>query len=272
MWTASRPWALYASALAVALAGSGFGLAEWNHLRENSRFDEIGPVCRVAVDSRVVALSIDDGPSPVHTPRILDLLREVEARATFFVVGETASVHPELVRRELRHGMEVGNHTWSHPDLTRLSAAERRRELERTQDLLVSLGAGSGSDRPGLARPPFGEIDAGGLRLARDLELTFVRWSIAVERYLGGLGMSPREAASVMAQVIRPGEIILAHDAGGDRPRNRMPTVETLRLLLPELKAKGYRIVSVGELLMEGRPVRPGRGRWIWDADFTCPR
>lgn len=272
MRTASRARALYASALAVVLAGSGFGLAEWNHLRENSRFEGIAPVCRVAVDSRVVALSIDDGPSPVHTGRMLDLLREVDARATFFVVGEMAAVHPNLVRRELQRGMEVGNHTWSHRNLTGLNADEQRQELERTQDLLLSLGAGSGSDRPGLARPPFGEIDAGGLHLARDLELTVVRWSIAVERYLGSLGMSPRDAAGAMADVIRPGEIILAHDAGGDRPRNRMPTVETLRFLLPELKARGYRILSVGELLRVGRPVRSSRSRWIWDADFTCPR
>jgi peptidoglycan/xylan/chitin deacetylase (PgdA/CDA1 family) len=270
MRIASKAWTLYAGALAVALAGSGFGLAEWNHLRENSRVDAIAPICRVAVDSPVVALSIDDGPSPVYTPPLLDLLRAVDARATFFVLGETAARYPELVRRELRGGMELGNHTWSHRNLTGLNGRERRRELERTQELLLSLGAGA--DRPKLARPPFGEIDAGGLRVARDLELTVVRWSIAVEHYLGDLGMSPRRAAGAMAQAIRPGEIVLAHDGGGDRPRNRERTVETLRLLLPELKAKGYRIVSVGELLREGPPVRSERGPWIWDADLTCRR
>lgn len=266
-----RPWALYGGLLVLLLVGTALVLAQWTYARQNSNLEAIGPVCRVAVDSRVVALSIDDGPSPVHTRPILDLLEELGAEATFFVIGEVAAAHPGLVRRALRLGMEVGNHTWSHRDLTRLSADEQRDEFGRTQGLLEMLEEESGHHRPLLARAPYGEIDSDGLRLAAELQFTMVRWSIAVERYLGSLGMSPSEAAAAMAEAIRPGEIILAHDGGGDRPRNRRPTVETLRLLLPELRTKGYRVVSVGELLSEGAPIRSRRGQWIWDRELTCP-
>lgn len=238
------------------------GLEAW-HMRADSRYHGIAPICRVDVSTRMVALSIDDGPSPEFTPRVVSMLNQVGGQATFFLVGSRAEAHPDLVRLELDSGMEIANHTWSHASLPALSPSAQRTQLTRTKAELNGLGAD-----PLFFRPPYGLIQPDGLRLVSSLGLTTVVWSISLEHYTGGMRLAPDAAAAAIADRVRPGDIILAHDAGGDRTK----TMRTLQSLLPALRAAGFEVVTVGQLLGSGRPVYANPRGWFWQSGFECPR
>ena len=205
---------------------------------------------RLPASVRAVALTFDDGPDRVWTPQVLTLLRAHHARATFFIVGERALARPDLVRAELRLG-EVGDHTASHRDLQRLPVAAAREEIARGADEIAQAGA----PRPTLFRPPIGHETAGLIDWALHSEgLRTVLWTVAVERYTNH---EPTTAAvrDVLARV-RPGAIILAHDGG---PPGRARTLAALPGLLDGLRRRGYRVVSVGDLLSASRHAPPSR-------------
>src|SRR5437763_10715233 len=114
-----------------------------------------GAVVRVDTHQRLVALTFDDGPDPRWTPRVLDLLREYHAHATFFEVGKNVVAHPDLVHAVLADGNEVGDHTWDHPDLDLMSPAQVDQEIERGADAIRQVGAPA----PRYFRPPKGLTD-----------------------------------------------------------------------------------------------------------------
>lgn len=238
------------------------------HLFARHNYGVVGPVCRVSTREPIVALTLDDGPDREFSRRILRLLQEHRSKATFFVVGKNAQKYSEIVRQEVREGMEIGNHTWSHPELRRLGVDEQRAEWRKTDQLLNEI---RGDGKTVLFRAPFGHIKTSGLRAVRDDGMLPVGWSIAVERYLGGLGLSPTEAARAMLQRIRRGEIILAHDGSADAPRSRGNTVVTLRSLIPKLRASGFRVVTVSSLLSSGDPIHLEQGFWLWQTRGVCP-
>ena len=114
-----------------------------------------------------LALTFDDGPNPAWTPRLLDILAEHNVHSTFFMVGKFAKAEPELARRVANAGHLIGNHTWSHPDLSRTRAAKVLDELTRTSDILADIAG-----KPiRYFRPPFGARRPYVLRLARQLGL-----------------------------------------------------------------------------------------------------
>ncbi|MEO0448648.1 MAG: polysaccharide deacetylase family protein, partial [Verrucomicrobiota bacterium] len=90
------------------------------------------------VTGNYVAMTFDDGPHPTYTPRLLDIMKARGVRGTFFVVGSRAKAHPEILRRMVREGHEVANHTWNHPDLTKLSLSSVRKEFDTTRDAIVA--------------------------------------------------------------------------------------------------------------------------------------
>jgi peptidoglycan-N-acetylglucosamine deacetylase len=238
---------------------------EIDHLLGVRGYGASAPVCRVATTDRVVALSFDDGPDPSFTPRVLALLERTGARATFFAIGSRAEDAPGLVRRELAAGEEVGDHTWSHPRIGSLGDEEAATQVDSTARLLAGLGADVT-----LFRAPFGEITPSELSLVSDAGLRAVHWSIAVDHYVGGMGLSPSAAAAAIAGTILPGDIVLAHDAA--LGPERWAALRTLELLLPMLKSRGFEVTTVGRLLGMGRPV-PARPRpWFWQSGFDCPR
>src|SRR3989441_7110330 len=108
----------------------------------------------VHVDGAYIAMTFDDGPSAKLTPKLLDLLAAHHIRATFFVIGENVAEHPEIVAREVREGHEIGNHTWSHPNLAKMSDDRIRGQLRKTEDAIRSAIG----NRPTLMRPPYGSI------------------------------------------------------------------------------------------------------------------
>src|SRR5256885_5116130 len=110
----------------------------------------------VHVDGPFIALTFDDGPNATLTPKLLDLLAARHLKATFFVVGQNAADHPDILKRAVREGHEIGNHSWSHPNLGKMSDEAVRRELQKTDDAITAaIGK-----RPTLFRPPYGSITA----------------------------------------------------------------------------------------------------------------
>jgi peptidoglycan/xylan/chitin deacetylase (PgdA/CDA1 family) len=183
-----------------------------------------------------VAIGFDDGPW-TETPAFVSMLERVNARATFFMIGrQIASQDRPLLLRELRDGDVLGDHTYSHPDLTR--SGEVRSQLLRT---LERINAVSGYT-PCVFRPPYGDTDAAVQQTARSLGLSTVLWDVDPADYTQpGTGAIEQR---VLSQV-RPGSIIISHDGGGPRAQ----TLAAYPGIIAKLRARGYRIATVLELL-----------------------
>jgi peptidoglycan/xylan/chitin deacetylase (PgdA/CDA1 family) len=233
-----------------AFSGVGYG-AGLPGTDRGIRSARPGPATRVPVGTdvvwrggaarRAVALTFDDGPDPRWTPRVLDVLARHGARSTFFCVGERVAAHPELVRRTAAAGHELANHTWSHCHLGTTRPDRIRAELRRTHDVLTELTGRA----PTLLRPPWGKIDPPGLLAAGALGYRVVLWSHLVR------GGRPAEDAAATLAAVTPGAIVLAHD-GGPTPTDRL--LDELDGLCGDLRADGYRLVTVSELLAGARP------------------
>ncbi|MBV2155273.1 polysaccharide deacetylase family protein [Kitasatospora sp. SUK 42] len=191
--------------------------------------EESKPVFELDPGQRVVGLTIDDGPDPRHTPTVLALLQQYGIRATFFLIGENAAEHPELVREIADHGHHIANHTWTHPDLRHMSEEAVRDELERTSDLLQRTTG----RQPTWFRAPGGDWSPVALRVSRALGLRNLGWSVDPQDWA-------RPGTSVIVDRIlknvRPGSIVLNHDGGGDRSQ----TVAAMKTYLPALLDSGY--------------------------------
>jgi len=196
-------------------------------------------------DSRMMALTFDDGPNDPHTLLLLDLLARHNAKATFFLIGKYARQRPEIVRAIHEAGHPIGNHTYSHPNLIFASARRLRQELE---DCRKALEDAIGEPAP-LFRPPFGGRRPNVLRAARAMGLEPVMWSVT------GFDWNAKSAEAIVDKVVRQiarreqGEIVLLHDGshlgfGADRKY----TVEATRDLLEKYSAQGKKFVSVQEL------------------------
>jgi peptidoglycan/xylan/chitin deacetylase (PgdA/CDA1 family) len=187
---------------------------------------------------RLVALTVDDGPSPVYTPQVLAMLDEYGAHATFFVIGKYAVRYPDLVRREVAQGSEVGTHTWSHPKMRQLGAERTREEVFRGADTVAAITG----EAPPFFRPPYGAVTPQVVQAAAERKIPIVLWDVAVDRPLHA---TPEVKARWVLDHVRPGSIILMHDADGDRSGS----VAAMEIVLRELEAQGYRVVTVSELL-----------------------
>lgn len=186
-----------------------------------------------------VSLTFDDGPGE-HTERLLDILKAAGVRATFFVLGQMVEEHPEIVRRMVLEGHEVANHSWSHKDLTGLSAAGVRSQIRRTQQA-VKKAAGV---EPTLMRPPYGATDE---KVARAAGMPQILWSVDT------LDWRYRDAdrgARVGIGEPGPGGIVLYHDI-------HKPTVDCIPRVIKGLKKRGFTLVTVGELFQDVR-LEPG--------------
>ncbi|MFF0431320.1 polysaccharide deacetylase family protein [Streptomyces sp. NPDC004327] len=192
---------------------------------------------------KCIALTFDAGPGK-DTPRLLDILKEKNVKATFFLLGEKhVKRYPEVVKRIAGEGHEVANHTWSHRILTDLDASEVRDELSRTQDAIAKITG----RKPTLMRPPQGRTDGTVSDVARELGLAQVLWSITAKDY------STEDSALIRQRVLDQAHgdgIILLHDIYGG-------TVPAVPGIIDELKRRGYTFVTVPQLLAPGK-VEPG--------------
>ena len=192
--------------------------------------------------AREVALTFDDGPSE-FTPRILAVLQRERVPGTFFEVGEMAKEFPEYVRAVRAAGYPIGNHTETHPAFGSESASDQEAQIDAATANLRAAGA----PRPRLFRPPGGSFDDATLRILKRLRMLMVMWTADTEDYT-----RPGEQAIVDRAVsqARSGGIVLMHDGGGDRSQ----TLAALPRVIAGLRAKGFRLVTVPELVLDNPP------------------
>jgi peptidoglycan/xylan/chitin deacetylase (PgdA/CDA1 family) len=184
---------------------------------------------------RTLHLTFDDGPNAQHTPRLLDLLASQEAKATFFLLGEQIEKHPEIVKRLVADGHQLGNHSYDHPRFTRIPKSEQLDQIRRTE-LLLSRFDGKSTH---WFRPPSGRI---GLSLLT--HFAFRPGSMAYWSY-DSLDYQKKPASSLIeimrSHPPRPGDIVLLHDDSD-------ATIDALAVLLPEWRASGFEFSNLPEL------------------------
>ncbi len=197
----------------------------------------------------LVAFTFDDGPAPQWTPTVLDVLDLHRVPATFFLVGRNLERHAGLLRGRLdRH--EVGNHSWSHADLATLDLAAVHRELERTHEAILRHTGRSAT----LLRPPYGHLGGSTVLAADRMGYRIALWSHAMrERHYRD---DPDGLVREIVGSMRPGAMVLAHDAGDER---RLVTIRGLGAMITGLRRRGFRLVTVSELLAAEDAERPGR-------------
>jgi peptidoglycan/xylan/chitin deacetylase (PgdA/CDA1 family) len=198
----------------------------------------------VHVDGPYIAQTFDDGPSAKLTPELLDILAAHHIHATFFVIGENAARHPEILQRAVREGHEIGNHSWSHPAFGKMSDAAVRRELQKTDDVIRAAIGKS----PTLMRPPYGSITAREKKwIHSEFGYTTILWDVDPLDW-------KRPGSSVVASRIvretRPGSIILSHDI-------HPGTIKAMPEVFDKLQAKGFKFVTVSQLIAMGKPMAP---------------
>lgn len=236
-----RYWRLLLAAFLV-----GIEVPAWFYPAPTAARGGTPPDVVFAVHTRIqaVALTFDDGPNPALTPKILAILKNYHARATFFVIGRSALAYPALVRQEVGAGMEVGNHTWGHINLAQHSQRQDVSDLERANQAIRSVTG----QVPVLMRPPYGAYNPTVLRAARSLHLRTVLWSWT-EDSRDWTNPGVQAIVNRVLAHIQPGDIVLFHDGGSSRQ-----TVRAMPIILRDLTARGYRMVTVSSLLnMAGR-------------------
>jgi peptidoglycan/xylan/chitin deacetylase (PgdA/CDA1 family) len=203
---------------------------------------------------RMVALTFDDGPHPVHTERILRILSRYEAPAAFFPLGRHARRHPDLVLETARRGHLIGNHTYGHRHLIFLSRRAVRDELRRCSDLIGEITG----RRPLFFRPPRGLVGWNAIREAGRMGMRTVLWSCSSRDW------TRPGVPAITGRVLsgsRRGSIILLHDAKYDDPEEgRDQTVRALPMIIRGLRRRGYRLASLDELI-GNRPISGPAGK-----------
>ena len=205
-------------------------------------FQLIGtPICHVGTREKLVALTFDDGPNPDGVTYILNTLKPYDAHATFFLIGGEIVAHPGEVRRLLAAGQEVGNHSYSHNRMWGLFPGGYVDEIRKTDALLRGEGA-----HPTFFRPPYGKKLTGLPIAVERTSYRMVTWDVADPDD----ARDPRGYADRVLAQVKPGSIILIHAMY----RSRGIARGALPLILAGLRERGYRAVSVGELLHHGAP------------------
>ena len=191
---------------------------------------------RIKTQAPFIAMTFNDGPHPVYTPRLLDILKARNIKATFFVVGTNTRRYPGIIRRMIAEGHEVGNHTVNHKYLSRISIEQARAEVAGCERAIIAACG----VRPRILRPPGGHINNQvKVWLNREFGYSTIMWAVDPEDW-------KRPGSGVVAQRIindtDAGEIVLAHDIHG-------PTIAAMPRALDGLLSKGYRFVTVSQLI-----------------------
>jgi peptidoglycan/xylan/chitin deacetylase (PgdA/CDA1 family) len=238
--SASRAAAARTSGNGAAAGGSAQTTATGNPVKGVLAYTPF--VAAGGARGRDVALTFDDGPGP-YTPQVLSMLESTHVPATFFAIGKMERYFSASTQREVRDGDVVGDHTQSHLPLATLSVREQHEQLFEG----IARVELAGGPRPELFRPPYGSFNEATLRELHSLGLLMVLWSVDTNDYLqpGVQTIVERVLAGA-----RPGAIFLLHDGGGDRSQ----TVAALPQIIRDLRARGYTLVTIPQLLRDDPP------------------
>lgn len=198
---------------------------------------------RVPVAGKFIAITFDDGPHPENTPRLLDILRARNIKATFYVIGRSVDLYPQIVRRTVAEGHEIGNHTYTHRLLSKLGDSEVRTELSRTNDAVLRAAG----VRVKTMRPPYGGLQQRQRELVHsEFGFPTILWSVDP---LDWKRPGPSVVTSRILSNTTPGGIVLAHDLHSQ-------TVDAMPATLDGLLRKGFQFVTVSQLIaMKQDPV-----------------
>ena len=207
----------------------------------------LGTITHVTTEEPILALTFDDGPDPDYTPRLLDILKAHRARATFFMTGEAARRHPEIVKRVAEGGHTIGNHSFDHPSFPLISGRERRAQMRACAKAVAPYGVR-------LFRPPYGQQNLFSRFDAFLLGYEVVAWNVSTDDWCS------RDALLIAKQAeqkIRPGSIIVFHDRLSDALEkalfDRESLLEAVDILLQRLQGR-FAFVTVPDLLRRGKP------------------
>jgi peptidoglycan/xylan/chitin deacetylase (PgdA/CDA1 family) len=198
----------------------------------------------VHVDGPYIALTFDDGPQEKLTHKLLDLLEQHHIKAKFFVIGVNVAEHPEIVARAAREGHEIGNHSWAHPNFAKMSDEGIRRQLRQTDDAIKqAIG-----QRPTLMRPPYGNLSARQKQwVHQEFGYRIVLWDVDP---LDWKRPGPSVICNRILKETRPGSIVLSHDIHAG-------TIEAMHDTLNQLEAKGFKFVTVSQLIAMAKAETP---------------
>jgi peptidoglycan/xylan/chitin deacetylase (PgdA/CDA1 family) len=231
-------------ARSMARVGEGFGLhpdtpmGRWpDAVAPLAPPRTMGPAFHsAAISSPHLTLTFDDGPHGSLTPRLLDLLARRRVKCTFYVIGRNVEAYPEIARRIVAEGHEIANHTWTHPQLSRLSAERVAEELRRTHETVLEV---TGVRMTNL-RPPYGAFNDSVRRVAFDRHgYDTIMWSV------DPLDWKYRNASRVTRELVKgaaPGAVLLCHDI-------HPSTVAAMPSTLDQLLGRGFQFVTVAELM-----------------------
>ena len=196
------------------------------------------------VEGSYVAMTYDDGPHATNTPRLLDMLKARGIKATFFVVGQCAAEYPDIMKRIVAEGHEIASHSWSHPQLSKMGEEGVTDQLQKTHDVIKQT---TGVE-PKIMRPPFGAFTPNQRAWA------YKKWGYKIIMWdVDPLDWKVRNAEHVKSEILKhtvAGSIILSHDI-------HKSTIDAMPETLDGLTAKGFKFVSVSELLAMDKPVVP---------------
>ncbi len=206
------------------------------HQKYKSNFILSGPPHK-----REIALTFDDAPDTYFTPQVLDALKKMNVKATFFIVGNRAEKHPEIVRRMVREGHAIGNHSYNHANFNKLSDAAFRAQIKKTDEILEKLIG----YRPVIVRPPYGNVTEGQIKWLISQKKKIINWNVDS---LDWKNLTAEQVSTNVLSGIRPGSIVLQHSAGG-KGEDLTGTVQAIPTIIKKLRADGVRFVTVPELL-----------------------
>lgn len=192
--------------------------------------------------SKKIAITFDDGPHPVHTEKILDILKKYNVKATFFVLGSNAARYPEIVKRTFDEGHELGNHTYNHVFINRISDEKLKEEISETDKVIFNITGA----RPIIFRPPGGAYNDRKVDVVSETGHKCILWSWWQDTRDWSCPPVDKVVNTVVSN-LHDGDIVLFHDFNS----GNTPTVEALEIIIPDLISKNYEFVSVSELISE---------------------
>lgn len=213
------------------------------------KFEKTGLVFWEAdTKEKLITLTFDDGPDPLYTTQILDLMKKYDAKGTFFVIGKEAERYPEILKRQAKEGHEIANHTYRHTFRDMKNSKVLKAELRKNSNLIKGITGKA----PTLFRPIAGYYDEQIIETSLGSGYYVVLWTWHQDTRDWRKPGAKRIAKTVLFNS-KPGDIVILHDAGGDRTQ----TVKAVEYILEGLYKKGYKCVTVSELLSHSNSVVP---------------
>lgn len=224
-----RKWQYFFSITAfIILVGAKIG--------QSIAVEEVHIVRHIDTKDKVVALTFDDGPNVKTTPKVLEVLKEKNVKATFFILGENAVEHPELVKQAASEGHEIASHSYTHRHLSKMGPKDCADELAKAESIISQCAS-----KPRYFRPPGGLFNDNVLEEAKRHGYTTILWSVDPHDWQSP---SVSEMIKRVEDNVKPGGIVLMHDG-----QPNLPTPKALGTIIDDLRAQGYSFVTIDELL-----------------------